>query len=197
VDLAGTVFEPTVEWVVGSAELGHGAHRVTFQGEDEQLPIGRLLQVPAFGAQTDPSNSWRRSPRHASARLRNLSLPPGRIRADTEDMLRVATVVRQVYLDCQAPFEDEQIHLWVFIYDFLTDYMHMVQRWAQRTRLEVESWSDLSPDGKRERAMALFERKRPARWLPGSAETEPPRLLPGQWRVRHSSRTAPDRMESP
>ena len=109
-----------------------------------------------------------------------------RTRTDAEDMLRVATVVRQVYLDCQAPFEDEQVHVWVFIYDFLTDYMHMVQRWAGRTRAEVESWSDLSPAGKRERAMALFERKRPASWLPGSVETEAPPLLPGQWRQRHS-----------
>jgi PadR family transcriptional regulator AphA len=112
----------------------------------------------------------------------------GQVRADAEDMLRVATVVRQVYLDCQAPFEDEQVHIWVFIYDFLTDYMRMVQRWAQRTRAEVESWSDLSPEGKRERAMALFERKRPARWLPGSVETDPPRLLPGQWRQRNNGR---------
>jgi PadR family transcriptional regulator AphA len=113
-----------------------------------------------------------------------------RTRSDAEDMLRVATVVRQVYLDCQAPFEDEQVHVWVFIYDFLTDYMHMVQRWALRTLAEVESWSDLSPAGKRERALALFERKRPASWLPDLVETGSPRLLPGQWRQRRSGKTS-------
>jgi DNA-binding PadR family transcriptional regulator len=105
--------------------------------------------------------------------------------ADAEDMLRVAGFVRQVYLDCQAPFQDEQVHVWAFIYDFLTDYMRLVHRWAARTRAEVESWSDLSPAGKRERAMALFEHKRPAEWLPHSRASEPPRLLPGQWRQRH------------
>src|SRR5437763_8964674 len=41
---------------------------------------------------------------------------------DAQDMLRVASFVRQVYLDCQAPFQDEQMHIWAFIYDFLTDY---------------------------------------------------------------------------
>jgi PadR family transcriptional regulator AphA len=99
---------------------------------------------------------------------------------DARDMLRVATFVRQVYLDCQAPFQDEQMHIWAFIYDFLTDYMRLVQSWAERTRTEVESWKDLSPEGKRERAMALFERKRPSDWL---TEEKLP-LMPGKWRRR-------------
>jgi PadR family transcriptional regulator, regulatory protein AphA len=103
---------------------------------------------------------------------------------DAEDMLRVATVVRQVYLDCQVPFQDEQMHVWAFIYDFLTDYMHMVQRWAERTRAEVLSWADLSPEGKRERAMALFEGKRPSAWLSEQTEPGTPQLRPGQWRKR-------------
>jgi DNA-binding PadR family transcriptional regulator len=99
---------------------------------------------------------------------------------DAQDMLRVATFVRQVYLECQAPFQDEQMHIWAFIFDFLTDYMRLLQNWAERTRREVESWRDLSPAGKRERAMALFERKRPSDWLP---EQKPP-LMPGRWRRR-------------
>ena len=77
-------------------------------------------------------------------------------------MLRVANFERQVHLGVRAPFQDaqtplqnEQVHVWVFIHDFLTDYMRMVQRWAERTRAEVESWVDLSPEGKRDRAMAL------------------------------------------
>ena len=107
---------------------------------------------------------------------------------DAQDMLRVATFVRQVYLDCQAPFQDEQMHVWVFIYDFLTDYMRLVQQWAERTRTEVESWADLTPSGKRERAMALFERKRPATWLPDSVRRNQPPLMPGKWRQR-STRT--------
>jgi DNA-binding PadR family transcriptional regulator len=102
---------------------------------------------------------------------------------DAADMLRVATFVRQAYLDCQAPFQEEQVHVWAFIYDFLTDYMRLVQSWALRTRGEVQTWDDLSPEGKRERAMALFERKRPGDWVPAPRAAEAP-LLPGQWRQR-------------
>jgi DNA-binding PadR family transcriptional regulator len=103
---------------------------------------------------------------------------------DAQDMLRVATFVRQVYLQCQAPFQDEQMHIWAFIFDFLTDYMRLVQSWAERTRREVESWRDLSPEGKRDRAMALFERKRPSEWL--TQEQSP--LMPGRWRRRAAER---------
>jgi DNA-binding PadR family transcriptional regulator len=110
---------------------------------------------------------------------------------DAQDMLRVATFVRQVYLDCQAPFQDEQMHVWAFIYDFLTDYMRLVQQWAERTRAEVDSWADLAPEGKRERAMALFERKRPAAWLPDSVRTDQPPLMPGKWRQRSTRKTSP------
>jgi PadR family transcriptional regulator, regulatory protein AphA len=109
---------------------------------------------------------------------------------DAHDMLRVATFVRQVYLDCQAPFQDEQMHIWAFIYDFLTDYMRLVQQWPERTRAEVESWADLSPEGKRDRAMALFERKRPAAWLPQSVRSNQPPVMPGKWRQRLSSESS-------
>jgi hypothetical protein len=42
-------------------------------------------------------------------------------------------------------------------YDVLTDSMRLVQQWAERTCMEVESWADLAPDGKRDGAMTLFE----------------------------------------
>ena len=106
--------------------------------------------------------------------------------ADAEYMLQVATNVRQVYLECRAPFQEEQVHIWAFIYDFLVDYMQMIHRWAQRTKAEVEAWEDLTPQGKRERAMQIFEREVPAPWmsptLPQPSHQIPP--MPGMWRRR-------------
>jgi hypothetical protein len=104
-------------------------------------------------------------------------------------MLQVATNVRQVYLECRAPFEEEQVHIWAFIYDFLVDYMRMIHDWARRTRAEVERWEDLTPEGKRERALRIFDQKRPAPWLtptsPPPADEVPP--FPGMWRRRRSA----------
>ena len=106
--------------------------------------------------------------------------------ADAEYMLQVATNVRQVYLECRAPFQDDQVHVWAFIYDFLVDYMQTIYRWAERTKAEVESWADLTPEGKRERALQIFEQKRPATWLkptPPDAGGQVP-AYPGMWRRR-------------
>jgi DNA-binding PadR family transcriptional regulator len=107
--------------------------------------------------------------------------------ADAEYMLQVATNVRQVYLECRAPFQEDHVHIWAFIYDFLVDYFQLLHGWAQRTRREVESWADLSPEGKRERALEIFERQVPAPWLtptpPQPEDTAPP--FPGMWRRRH------------
>jgi DNA-binding PadR family transcriptional regulator len=107
--------------------------------------------------------------------------------ADAEYMLQVATNVRQVYLECRAPFQEDQVHIWAFIYDFLVDYFQMLHRWAERTRAEVERWADLTPEGKRERALQLFEQHRPADWLVPTLprpEDEVP-AYPGMWRRRH------------
>jgi hypothetical protein len=80
-------------------------------------------------------------------------------------MLQVATNVRQVYLECPAPFQEDNVHIWAFIYDFLVDYFQLLRRWASRTKAEVGAWEDLTPEGKRERAQALFERRIPAEWM--------------------------------
>jgi DNA-binding PadR family transcriptional regulator len=106
--------------------------------------------------------------------------------ADAEYMLQVATNVRQVYLECRAPFQVDQVHVWAFIYDFLVDYFQLLHRWAERTKREVEGWADLTPEGKRERALQLFEQRVPAGWLdptPPTSEDVPP--YPGMWRRRH------------
>ena len=101
--------------------------------------------------------------------------------ADAVFMLRVARTVRQAYLEGCAPLQDEYVHVWVFVYDFLVDYFGLVQRWAERSRATVEGWADLSPEGKRERALQLFEEKRP--FLPPGTDALDPAVppLPGQW----------------
>lgn len=105
-------------------------------------------------------------------------------RADAAFMLRVARTVRQAYLEGCAPLQDEYIHVWVFIYDFLVDYFDLVHRWAERTRSMVEDWADLSPEGKREWALRRFEEKRPPT-VSGLETPEPPvPEVPGQWARR-------------
>src|SRR5579859_4001471 len=101
------------------------------------------------------------------------------VEADAAFMLGVGTTVRGVYLERCAPFQDEYVHVWAFVYDFLTSYFSMLHDWAARARAEVEAWSDLLPDDKRERALKRFsEEVAPpdTRFAPST----PP--LPGMWR---------------
>lgn len=103
--------------------------------------------------------------------------------ADAEYTLHVATNVRQVYLDGCAPFQDDFVHIWAMVYDFLTSYFRFIYDWAKRSRTLVETWPDLSPEGKRESGMALFKQKRAAAWLhhdlAGRVRGVP--ALPGWW----------------
>ena len=85
--------------------------------------------------------------------------------ADAEYTLQVAANVRQVYLDGCAPFQDEYIHIWAMVYDFLTTYFRFLYDWAKRSRSLVETWSDLFPDGKREKGLEFFEAKQAAQWV--------------------------------
>jgi DNA-binding PadR family transcriptional regulator len=109
---------------------------------------------------------------------------------DAQRMLDVATNVREVYLDRCVPFQDDYVHVWVFVYDFLTDYFAMVDQWADRTAERMASWEDLSPEGKREVALELFEAKRPGNRGP---EVRPPAdAVPGTWqRGRARPRSGP------
>ena len=111
--------------------------------------------------------------------------------ADAAYMLDVSINVRQVYLEGCAPFQDEYVHIWFMVYDFLTSYFRMVHDWATRSRALVSGWDDLEPEGKRERALQLFDAKRAAPWLrPDLARTIgglP--TLPGFWAQRQRSAT--------
>lgn len=84
------------------------------------------------------------------------------VRDDAAYRLRVATNVRQIYLEGCAPFQDEYVHVWAFVYDFQVSNFQMLHAWASRTLAELETWADLSPEGKRQRAVGLFEARRPS-----------------------------------
>lgn len=104
------------------------------------------------------------------------------VEQDAAFMLHVATTVRGAYVEGCAPFQDEYIHVWAFVYDFLTDYFTLFRDWAARAQKEAESWADLDPQGKRERALEVFRRKQP---LPPSVSTGTTPAVPGAWR-RHA-----------
>lgn len=106
--------------------------------------------------------------------------------ADAEYLLNVATNVRSVYLDGCAPFQDEYAHIWFMVYDFLTSYFRMVYDWATRSRELVLTWSDLEPEGKRERGLQMFDAKQAASWLQPDLSRTVDGLpaLPGFWAKR-------------
>src|SRR5712692_9567661 len=108
------------------------------------------------------------------------------VQADAAYRLRVATNVRQIYLEGCAPFQDEYVHVWAFVYDFQVSNFQMLHAWATRTIAELKTWKDLSPEAKREKGLQLFERRRPARWLRADLEkpTSDVPALPGMYRRR-------------
>jgi DNA-binding PadR family transcriptional regulator len=77
------------------------------------------------------------------------------VRAQADEMLRMATRIRGEYLAGRAPFQ-EQVHTRALVFDFLFSHALAVRAWADRSRAEVERWQDLSSDGKTERALALI-----------------------------------------
>ena len=107
-------------------------------------------------------------------------------RQDAEFMLQVATNVREVYVTNCAPFQDEYMHVWVFVYDFLSGWFRFLHDWSNRTLAEIDSWTDLKPAEKRERTLHLFQQKVPDRTkvpdMMGFVDGVP--AMPGMWRER-------------
>ena len=89
---------------------------------------------------------------------------------DAREMLRFAGQVKQEFLQGFAVTQD-QAYIRVLAVDFFISLLNMVEAWAQRTLSEIESWDDLSPDGKNERALEKF-RELPVP-TPGSIEATP------------------------
>jgi DNA-binding PadR family transcriptional regulator len=93
-----------------------------------------------------------------------------RVLDDAREMLRFAGQVKQEFLQGIAVTQD-QAYIRVLAVDFFISLLNTVEAWAQRTLDEIESWDDLSPDGKNERALERF-RELPVP-TPGSIEGTP------------------------
>jgi hypothetical protein len=67
-------------------------------------------------------------------------------------MLRFGGEVKQEFLEGIAVTQD-QAYIRALAVDFFISLLNTVGAWAERTLAEIESWDDLSPDGKNERAL--------------------------------------------
>lgn len=107
------------------------------------------------------------------------------VRDDAREMLRFGGEVKEEFLEGIAITQD-QVHIRALAVDFFISLLNTVDAWAERTLDEIGSWEDLSPDGKRERALDKIRALPVA--TPRSVETTPvpPRtqLRPRQHRVR-------------
>lgn len=91
-----------------------------------------------------------------------------RAEADAEQMLRVAGVIVPEYLEARSPAQAE-VHTRAFVVDFLAGYAEFVRSWAARSRSVVETWADLTIDGK---APAALETIRAVPRLPPAPQDE-------------------------
>jgi PadR family transcriptional regulator AphA len=107
---------------------------------------------------------------------------------DADYMLHVATNVRHVYLTGCAPFQEDYVHVWVFVYDFLQSWFTTLSEWARRTLAELETWEDLKPADKARRALEIFERHHPAPELHPDFEAllDGVPAMPGMWQRREA-----------
>ena len=96
------------------------------------------------------------------------------VRDDAQEMLRFGGAVKQEFLEGMAVTQD-QVYIRALAVDFFISLLNTVEGWAARTLEEIESWDDLSPDGKNERALEKI-RELPVA-SPGSIEKTavPPR----------------------
>src|SRR6266540_2414695 len=94
----------------------------------------------------------------------------------------LATPVSPFAMDFEAmAVTQDQVYIRALAVDFFISLLNTVEAWAQRTLDEIESWDDLSPDGKNERALEKL-RELPVP-TPGSIETTP--VPPRTQRQRH------------
>jgi PadR family transcriptional regulator, regulatory protein AphA len=74
------------------------------------------------------------------------------VRDDAREMLRFGGEVKQEFLEGIAVTQD-QVYIRALAVDFFISLLRTVEAWAERTLAEIESWDDLSPDGKNQRAL--------------------------------------------
>jgi DNA-binding PadR family transcriptional regulator len=79
------------------------------------------------------------------------------VRNDTQDMLRFGGAVKQEFLEGIALTQD-QVYIRALAVDFFISLLNTVDAWAERTLEEIETWDDLTPEGKNERALDKMRR---------------------------------------
>jgi DNA-binding PadR family transcriptional regulator len=95
------------------------------------------------------------------------------VRDDAREMLRFGGQVKQEFLQGIAVTQD-QVYIRALAVDFFISLLRTVEAWVDRTLEEIESWDDLSPDGKNERALEKI-RELPA---PSQGSVEIPPVPP-------------------
>lgn len=75
---------------------------------------------------------------------------------EAEGLLAFGRHAAADYYVCRAPFQEEEGHLRAFVFTFMVPLARLMKAWAVETRAEIESWDDLSPDGKGDRAIELI-----------------------------------------
>lgn len=93
-----------------------------------------------------------------------------RVRDDAQDMLRFGGEVKGEFLEGIAVTQD-QVYIRALAVDFFISLLRTVEAWAERTLEEIESWDDLSPDGKNERGLEKIKELPVA--TPGRVEKTP------------------------
>ncbi len=73
------------------------------------------------------------------------------LRVEVDEMTAFNDSIAQEYIEGRAPFQ-HQAYVRTLVVDFITDWMAAIDRWLERTTVEVGGWEDLSPEGKQERA---------------------------------------------
>ena len=74
------------------------------------------------------------------------------VEADAAEILAVGRTVAREYRAGTAPFQ-HQVHLRVFVFDFLSSHALMLLGWAARTRAELARWPHSSHEERAERAV--------------------------------------------
>jgi len=79
------------------------------------------------------------------------------VREWADEIQNAGTEVALEYLEDRAPFP-HRIHISGLVFDFLWGYADHLHDWVNRSIQEVESWPDVIPEGKRDRAIEIFRK---------------------------------------
>jgi DNA-binding PadR family transcriptional regulator len=105
------------------------------------------------------------------------------VRDDAQEMLRFGGAVKQEFLEGMAVTQD-QVYIRALAVDFFISLLTTVESWATRTIKEIESWDDLSPVGKNERALEKIRELPVASPGPIERTPVPPRTQLRSRRIR-------------